>query len=90
MKIAILPQFLTSDVHEILRLSRFVVVRRHHPRLREKERRARVSDVDPQMCEDVDLQMCEDVYLQMCEDVDLQMCKDVDLHICEDVDLQMW
>jgi len=42
LKIAILPRFWTSDVRKMLRLSRFVALRRHRPRLkREIERRAR-------------------------------------------------
>ena len=41
-KIVILLRFWTSDVHEMLRLSRFVALLRHHPRLKiEIERRAR-------------------------------------------------
>ena len=87
LKIAILPKFWTSDVHEMLRLSRFVALRRHRPRLKEIERRARERKEERE-------RRSADVKVRgsRSADVKLWRCRSADVKVgsCKSADVKVW
>ena len=86
LKIARLPRFWTSDVHEMLRLSRFVALRRHRPCLkREIERRARERKRERRSA-DVKVWGCRSA------DVKVWRCRSADVKVwrCRSADVKVW
>ena len=87
----------TSDVHEMLRLSRFVALRRHRPRLkREIERRARERKERERRSAAVKVWRCRSadvkVWRYRSADVKEWRCRSADVKVwrCRSADVKVW